>query len=100
MEEYVDGPVTSCFVHISNHPDDVFNNVIKVVLLFGTLALDLLGMLKANSIPWEEGTRLETKETSTETQTEVECPEPVGLAEGLKPQFSWGFNLCYLTFSS
>lgn len=93
MEEYDKGSVTSCFAHISNHSDGVFNHAIKVVFLFWTLALTSLGMLKAGSVPWEERTRLEPKETGTETQTWVECPKPVGLAEGHKePHLSWGFK--------
>lgn len=93
MEEYDKGPVTSCFAHISNHPDGVFNHAIKVVFLFWTLALTSLGMLKAGSVPWEERTQLEPKETGTETQTGAECPKPVGLAEGHKePHLSWGFK--------
>lgn len=98
MEEYDKGSVTSCFAHISSHPDGAFNNVIKVVLLFGTLALASLGMLKADSVPWKKGTRLEPKETGTETQAGVECPEPVDPAEGHKKlQHSWVFHPCYLT---
>ena len=88
------------FAHISKHPDDFFTNVHKVVLLFGTLALASLEMLKAGSVPWEKGTSLEPKETGPETQAGVECPEPVGLAEGhKKPQLFWAFNSCYLTWS-
>lgn len=89
MEEYDKGPVTSCFAHISNHSD----HAIKAVFLFWTLALTSLGMLKAGSVPWEERTRLEPKETGAETQTWVECPKPVGLAEGHEePHLSWGFK--------
>lgn len=50
-------------------------------------------MLKAGSVPWEERTLLEPKETGAETQTWVECPKPVGLAEGHEePHLSWGFK--------
>lgn len=51
MEEYDEGPAISRFTHISNHPDDVYNNVIKVVLLLGSLALASSGMLMADSVP-------------------------------------------------
>lgn len=54
-------------------PDDVFNTVIKVIILFGTLALFRLCFFRrseADSVSWEEGPRLELKGTETETQAE------------------------------
>lgn len=72
MEGYDKGPVISCFAHISNLFDDVFNNAIKVILLFGTLGFASLGRPKADSILG----RSEPEGMRTEAQARVDCPEP------------------------
>lgn len=51
MEEYDKGPVTSCFAHISNHSDGVFNHAVKVVFFVLDFSPDFFRNVKGRFSP-------------------------------------------------